>query len=147
MRPHLCLGATLLLAGCGTTAAALTPARAVHRGSVASCAAVTPAQQFAFARRVFVGVMLPGRTVSYGAGRVLTSPARMRVERYLKGHGPRTVRVDTAVSTTRSGIAVVEDGTEPRAGQRWKIYTDSRRQPFATSICGGSRRVTLTPGR
>jgi hypothetical protein len=41
---------------------------------------------------------------------------------------------------------VAEDGIEPRAGERWKIYTQSRRQPLATSICAGSVRVATPTG-
>ena len=110
-------------------------------GVAASCAGLTSAAQFADARRVFVGRMLPGPTVRVGSRRVLGSPARMRVTRYLKGHGPRTVKVDTAVTIEPGGISGNEDGIEPQAGQRWKIYTPSSRQPFATSICAGSARV------
>jgi hypothetical protein len=65
----------------------------------------------------------------------------MRVERYLKGHGPREVRVVTALTIEAGGITGGSEGILPKAGQRWKIYTDSRHQPFATSVCGGSRRV------
>jgi hypothetical protein len=107
----------------------------------ASCAALTPAQQFAGARLVFVGRMLPGPSTLLDGRRVLDSPARMRVTRYLKGHGPRTVTVETAITIERHGATETEDGIEPQAGQRWKIYTGSRRQPFATSICAGSARV------
>jgi len=67
-------------------------------GVAASCAAVSPAQQFAAARLVFIGVALPGPTAHYSKRPVLASPARMRVERYLKGHGPGIVRVATAVT-------------------------------------------------
>src|SRR5262249_31211086 len=45
------------------------------------------------------------------------------------------------VTITRRGIAVAEDGIEPRLGEIWKIYTGSRHQPFDTSICGGSKRL------
>lgn len=76
---------------------------------------------------------------------VLGSPARMRVERYLKGHRPRVVRINTALTIESDAIAVREDGIEPRAGQRWKIYTRSRHQPFDTSICLGSTRVMESP--
>ena len=85
--------------------------------------------------------MLRGPTVRVGGRRVLGSPARMRVTRYLKGHGPWTVRLDTAITIEPGGISGNEDGIEPQPGQRWKIYTTSRRQPFATSICAGSARV------
>jgi hypothetical protein len=139
---YIGLGFLLLLAGCGTAQATGTTARKTTvTGVAASCAAVSPAQQFAAARLVFVGVMLPGPTTRLGSRPVLGSPARMRIERYLKGHGPRMVRVDTAVTIESDAIGVGEDGIEPRAGQRWQIYTQSRRQPFNTSICAGSRRV------
>jgi hypothetical protein len=111
-------------------------------GVAASCAALTPAARFAAARLVFVGRMLPGPTARLGRRRVLGSPARLRVTRYLKGRGPRTVAVETAVRLDRGGITGTEDGIESEAGQRWKIYTTSRQQPFATSICAGSGRVT-----
>ncbi|HKO26518.1 MAG TPA: hypothetical protein VJU80_03605 [Solirubrobacteraceae bacterium] len=135
----LCFG--LLIAGCGSGQVVAKPVRDTT-GVAASCAAVSPAQQFAAARRVFVGVMLPGPATQGG---VLGSPARMRVARYLKGHGPRTVRVDTALRIEPGGITGGSEGILPRAGERWKIYTDSRRQPFATSICGGSKRLVSPP--
>jgi len=135
----LCFG--LLLAGCGSVQVAAAPVRETT-GVAASCAAVSPAEQFNMARRVFVGVMLPGPTAEAG---VLGSPARMRVERYLKGHGPRIVRVETALRIEPGGIAGGSEGILPKAGQRWKIYTDSRRQPFATSVCSGSTRVVESP--
>src|SRR5690348_8692448 len=141
MRRYVWLGFGLLLAGCGTAQVAATPAREMT-GVAASCAAVSPAEQFAAARLVFVGVMLPGPATQDG---VLGSPARMRVERYLKGHGPRVVRVDTALRIEPGGITGGSEGIFPRAGERWKIYTGSRRQPFATSICGGSSRVMSSP--
>jgi hypothetical protein len=31
-----------------------------------------------------------------------------------------------------------QDGIEPIAGQRWKIYTTSKNMPYDTSVCGGS---------
>jgi hypothetical protein len=51
------------------------------------------------------------------------------------------VEVETAVTIERGAVSVAEDGIEPRAGERWKIYTQSRRQPLATSICARSVRV------
>lgn len=142
MRRYIGVGCALLVVGCGTAQATSTAApRTTVTGVAASCAAVSPAEQFAGARLVFVGVMLPGPTTRLGSRPVLGSPARMRVERYLKGHGPGTVRVDTAVRIESDAIGVGEDGIEPRAGQRWKIFTESRRQPFNTSICSGSRQV------
>jgi hypothetical protein len=136
VRGYVCLGVSLFLAGCGATQVAAVSVR--ETGVAASCAALSPAAQFAGARRVFVGEMLAGPTARMGSRQVLAAPARMRVARYLKGHGPRTVTVDTAVTVDRHGITVAEDGIEPRAGQRWKIFTNSRHQPFDTSICAGS---------
>ena len=111
------------------------------RGAAASCVGLTPAQQFTNARIVVEGTMLRGRTLPVGSRQVLASPARMRVSRYMKGTGPRLVRVQTGVSVSRGGAAVSEDGIEPRPGERWRIYSSSSRQPFATSICAGSRQL------
>ena len=91
------------------------------------------------ARVVFVGRMLAGPSTSIDHRRVLGSPAVVRVLAYLKGSGPRTVWVRTAATITAKGVTVAEDGIEPQAGEIWKIFTGSRRQPFDTSICGGSR--------
>ena len=72
----------------------------------------------------------------------------MSVARYLKRGGPREVTVRTAVvRIDRHGVSVAEDGIEPQAGERWKIYTDSGRPPFDTSMCAGSARVDGTPER
>lgn len=93
------------------------------------------------ARTVFVGRMLPGPSTSLDGRGVLGSPATVRVLRYLKGSGPRTVKVTTAVTITTNGDTVAEDGIEPRVGEVWRIYTTSHHQPFDTSICGGSTRI------
>jgi hypothetical protein len=71
----------------------------------------------------------------------LLSPAKVRVARFLKGHGPSTVHVETAIQRSGSGYVENADGIDPRAGQRWKIYSESKRQPYATSVCDGSRRI------
>jgi hypothetical protein len=131
----------LLLAGCASAQSAAPSARETT-GVSASCAALSPAEQFAAARVVLVGVMLPGPATHTG---VLVSPARMRVERYLKGRGPRVVKVATAVRIEGGSTAVAEDGIEPRAGERWKVYTQSLRQPFDASLCAGSTRVVMSP--
>ena len=131
----------LVVAGCadaGSTPHA-TRVDGALTTSAASCAALTVAQQFKAARVVFDGTMLSGPTVLLGKVRMLSSPAQVRVIRYLKAHGPKTVRVDTAAALAGSGVAVSEDGIEPHAGQRWRIYSNRSRQPFTTSICAGSR--------
>jgi hypothetical protein len=107
----------------------------------ASCAALTPADQFTGARLVFDGRMLKGPTTRLVGRRVLRSPARVRVIRYLKGRGPAVVRVETGTTTARGGIVVNEDGIQPAAGQRWRIYSSASRQPFTTSLCAGSRML------
>jgi hypothetical protein len=141
------LAAGLLIAGCGAATAsrqAVAPAR--HTAVAASCVGLTPAQALAMARLVLVGRMLPGPSTSLGHRQVLGSPATVRVQRYLKGSGPRTVRVTTAATIKNEGVAVAEDGIEPQVGEIWKIYTGSRRQPLHTSICGGSRRISSALG-
>jgi hypothetical protein len=105
------------LAACGAQTATSVAGRSPI-ASAASCVGLTPAQQLRYARKVLVGVMLHGPVLNAGNRLVLATPARMRVLRYLKGHGPRTVTVETAVSPTANGTAVSEDGIEPRAGQR-----------------------------
>jgi hypothetical protein len=88
---------------------------------------------------VFSGTMLSGPTADLGSHRVLVSPARVRVTRYLKGHGPKIVTVATAVARAGDSSTIVsEDGIQPQAGQHWMIYTSSPRAPYDTSICGGS---------
>jgi hypothetical protein len=136
------LAAGVLIAGCGgskTSSTLVAPAR--YTAVAASCAAASPAQQFAMARLVFVGRMLPGPSTSLDRPRVLGSPATVLVVRYVKGSGPRTVKVTTAVMITNRGVTVDEDGIEPQIGEIWKIYTDSRHPPFDTSICGGSAMI------
>jgi len=125
--------AATMLAGCGG------PGSTSSEG--ASCAAVSPSAYLASAQIAFVGVMLPGPAVRLGQDDVLTSPARVRVERYLKGGGPRVVTVITGVRQNGDGVAVAEDGIQALAGQRWKIYTTSRNMPYDTSICDGSAPV------
>ena len=141
----LSLGALTIgavIAGCGgstTLSRPIAPAR--PSAAAASCAGVSPGQQFASARLVFLGRMLPGPSTSMAGRDVLGSPVSVRVLRYLKGTGPRTVRVATAVTIKSTGLTVLEDGIEPQVGEIWKLYTQSRHQPFATSICGGSTRI------
>jgi hypothetical protein len=156
VQSYLGLLLALVLGGCGAAQVAAAPGqprtgaaapRQTQTGTSASCAGLSPAQQFAAARTVFVGVMLPGPTTVRDGRHVLRSPAKMRVERYLKGHGPSLVKVATAVTIESDAIGITEDGVEPQAGERWKIYSRSAGQPFSTSICLGSAQVLATaPG-
>jgi hypothetical protein len=95
------------------------------------------------ARLVFIGTMLPGRTID-GPDGLLVSPARVRVERYIKGSGPAVVTVETAVISTGNGEAA--EGIMAHPGQTWKIYTTSRHQPFLTSDCDGSHSTAGVSG-
>jgi hypothetical protein len=113
-------------------------------GSTASCAGLTRGQQLAAARLVFSGRFLVGPTVRLDGRDVLVSPARMRLSRYIKGRGPKLVRVTTAVTARR---LIAEDAIEAQAGERWVIYTDSRHGPYETSTCGRSRRLPPLVGR
>lgn len=107
--------------------------------SAGSCGGPVASEYFAGARMVFTGTMLPGPTAYLGGHRVLVSPARVRVSRYLKGHGPKIVTVATAVIRAGDSVnAVSAEGIQPQAGQHWTIYTSSSRVPYDTSICGGS---------
>lgn len=103
-------------------------------GGGGSCAAVSAAAHLERARTVFIATALPGP--AHGA--VLVSPARFRVVSYLKGSGPREVTVQTALSVQGDTVTAAEDGIEPRAGQRWRIYTTSAHMPYEASDCGGS---------
>lgn len=87
-----------------------------HGSPAGECGAARPSAHQMPARVVFVGVMLSGPTAHTRSGDVLISPARMRVDRYLKGSGPKTVRVRTALQHTRSGTTVNADGIQPHAG-------------------------------
>jgi hypothetical protein len=112
--------------------------------SAGLCAAATPSEYFAEARIVFTGTMLPGPTASPGGHGFLVSPARVRVTQYLKGNGPKIVKVATAVVHSGDGVtAVSEDGIQPRAGQHWKIYTSATRMPYDTSICDGTKLIKV----
>jgi hypothetical protein len=144
---HLAVVATALGAGGCAAASPVAPpsARASSgttiQGTAASCAGLTRAQEFAAAKVVFDGVMLPGATAP-GTNGVLASPARVRVTDYLKGKGPVVATVQTAIQTASGGIMrVSEDGIRPRAGERWRIDASSTTEPYATSICLGSRRL------
>lgn len=137
-----CVLAALAPAGCASTSSAGAPSAsgAIVRGAAASCVGLTPSQQIAAAKLVFDATALPGATVP-GSDGILASPARFRVQRYVKGHGRSVVTVQTATRVLSGGsISVSEDGIQPRAGERWQIDAGTRTEPYATSICLGSRR-------
>lgn len=143
----LAMVSAFVVAGCTAASSAPPPAKLASsgktvQGAAASCAGLTPSQQFAAARVVFDGEMLSGATSSHADG-ILTSPARVRVERYLKGSGPARVSVQTAIRAVNSRtVRVTEDGIRPRASEHWRIYASTASEPYATSICLGSHRLT-----
>jgi hypothetical protein len=95
---------------------------------------VSPAEQRPYADVIFDGVALEGATA--------TGVQRFLVTRYLKGRGPRVVRVDTGTIRRADGSGSVTSVSVVAArGQRWRIYArGSPRKVLRTSVCDGSRR-------
>lgn len=101
----------------------------------ASCIPSTPAQQRARATVIFDGVALEGPTA--------TGIQRFRVIRYLKGRGPRIVRVATGNVRRADGTGSVTSVSIIVArGQRWRIFArGSAWRVVQTNVCDGSRRI------
>ncbi|MEP7334145.1 MAG: hypothetical protein ABI717_00055 [Actinomycetota bacterium] len=72
-----------------------------------------------------------------------TGIQRFRVDRYLKGRGPRIVRVATGNIRRADGSgSVTSVSIVVRRGERWRIYAQgSTRKVLRTSLCDGSRRL------
>lgn len=100
----------------------------------ASCIPMSPVEQRARADVIFDGVAVQGPTA--------TGVQRFRVTRYLKGSGPRVVRVQTGYVRRADGSGSVTSVSVVAAkGQRWRIFArGSARKVLRTSICDGSRR-------
>jgi len=108
---------------------------AVATVAEASCIYLPLAEKQARADVIFDGVALERPTA--------TGVQRFRVGRYLKGSGPRVVRVQTGHRVrpdgtgSTSSIAIVV-----RKGERWRIFGQgSARKILRTSVCDGSRRL------
>lgn len=118
-------------------AAALAAAAALVLPPVAaaSCIRSTPAEQRARANVIFDGVALENATA--------TGVQRFRVTRYLKGAGPRIVRVDTGEIRRADGSATLSTvSIHVERGERWRIYSrGSARRVLPTNSCEGSRRL------
>jgi hypothetical protein len=101
----------------------------------ASCIPSTPAQQRARATVIFNGVALEGPTA--------TGVQRFRVTRYLKGRGPRVVRVATGNIRRADGTGSVTSVSVIAArGRRWTIFgRGSAWRVVQTNVCDGSRRL------
>ncbi len=100
----------------------------------ASCIPMSPAEQRARAHVLFDGVALEGPTP--------TGVQRFRVSRYLKGRGPRVVRVRTGYVRRADGTgSVTSVSVVAKRGQRWRIFArGSATTVLRTSVCDGSRR-------
>ncbi len=125
----LALATTFFLAACGNSHAVI---------SSEDCGAGNSVTHLAQARVAFVGVMLPGPTVTLDGHPELLSPAKMRVAHYVKGSGSKTVTVTTAATSASN---VNAEGIAARPGQTWMIYSGSAKAPYMTSVCNGSRPV------
>jgi hypothetical protein len=113
----------------------LTSIGVIASTAQASCVPMTAAEQRARADVIFNGVALQGPTS--------TGIQRFRVTRYLKGSGPRIVRVNTGNirrpdgSGTTTSVSLVV-----RRGERWRIYgRGSARRVVRSNLCDGSRRL------
>jgi hypothetical protein len=118
-----------LLTQTGVALAALVLASSAY----ASCIPLTPAQQRARAHVIFDGVALDNPTA--------TGIQRFRVTRYLKGRGPRVVRVSTGHIRRADGSGSVTSVSILVArGERWRIFGQgSAWRVLRTSVCAGSR--------
>lgn len=103
--------------------------------AAASCVPITAAQQRARAHIIFNGVALDGPTA--------TGIERFRVIRYLKGKGPKIVRISTGRKRYPGGGGVTTSvSIDARRGQTWRIYARRLRPGiFQTTVCDGSRRL------
>jgi hypothetical protein len=116
---------------CCAASAALLGASAAE----ASCIPSTPAQQRARASVIFDGVVLEGPTA--------TGIQRFRVSRYLKGRGPKVVRVATGNIRRPDGTGSVTSVSIIAArGQKWRIFArGSAWRVLQTNVCDGSKRA------
>lgn len=100
----------------------------------ASCVLTTPGQQRARANVIFDGVALEGPTA--------TGIQRFRVTRYLKGSGPRVVRVNTGTTRRTDGTGMTTSvSLFVKRGEKWRIFGQGSPQKVVrTTVCDGSRK-------
>lgn len=115
--------------------AAVLVAAALAPAAFASCLPVTAAEQRAGARVIFDGIVLDGPTP--------TGIQRFRVSRYLKGAGPRVVRVSTGNVRRADGSgSITSVSIFAKRGERWRIFAQgSAARVLRTSVCAGSRKL------
>jgi hypothetical protein len=101
----------------------------------ASCILLTPTQQRLRADVIFVAVALDNPTA--------TGVQRFRISRYVKGTGPRIVRVGTGNIRRADGTgSLTSVSIVALRGQRWRIYArGSARRILRSNVCDGSRRI------
>lgn len=100
----------------------------------ASCIPMTAAQQRTRAHVIFDGIALEGPTA--------TGVQRFRVSRYLKGKGPKVVRVDTGFKRRADGTgSVTSVSLFVRRGEPWRIFAQgSASKTLRSNVCDGSRK-------
>lgn len=102
--------------------------------AAASCMPTTPAEQRARATVIFDGVSLEGPTG--------TGIQHFKVSRYLKGHGPRVVRVNTGFVQHADGSGTLTSvSLVVRRGEHWRIFgRGSTQKVIQTNQCDGSTK-------
>lgn len=115
-------------------AAAVTAALLASVAS-ASCIPSTPTQQRARASVIFDGVALEGPT--------RTGIQRFRVTGYLKGGGPRIVRVNTGYVRRADGTGTITSvSLFVKRNERWRIFGGgSAMKVLRSNVCDGSRKL------
>jgi hypothetical protein len=118
--------------------AALTVAAPVGQArssGQASCLYQTPAQLRAQAKVIFDGLSLEGPTA--------TGVQRFRVRKYLKGAGPRIVRVQTGTIRRADGTgSTTSISLFVKRGERWRIFAHgSASRVLESTQCDGSRKL------
>jgi len=115
--------------------AAVIAASVLASAAQASCIPTTAAQQRTRADVIFDGIALEGPTA--------TGVQRFRVSRYLKGSGPRVVRVSTGHIKRADGTGTITSvSLDVRRGERWRIFArGSARKVLRSSDCDGSRKL------
>lgn len=121
-----------------------------------SCAPATDAQRARAADVILDGVLLSGqRQQPLG---LLVAPARLHVLRYLKGRGPRVVKIDTGVPLLVTGDdsglqAGVPGEFAPYPGQAYRIYGNTPAGAGSSArlglkiphACGGTHEIASEP--
>ncbi len=110
-------------------------AAALTGTAAASCILTTSKQQRAHAAVIFDGVALENPTSS--------GVQRFRVTHYLKGNGPRVVRVNTGFVKRPDGTgSITSVSLMVHRGERWRINSrDSAGRILRTTACDGSRKL------